>query len=716
MAIYCSQYLSSHPFAEGLCAVDIEESALTGYYGLLDYALAFFQHHADFILTVNSGSNIALRQNVIQSMHHLLPYSLYEPDEESNLTATHVAVQLRIAKWLSFSGDSSSIQMRIAAIRKVIEAIDYSALNDGTQRAFLDLNGLERFKCPKIRCLKFASGFQNQQERNLHLLEHDRPFKCSTEGCYARVTGFPSKCDLDSHSQRLHAHPADSTLFSRSRRNEMPDIHSAASRGDLESVKTLHKQGASLTATATSKSSKTPLVLAVRNGHYHICEYLLQQGVDPHDIGLHIISPITEAIQKSDQELFRLLFSFGSKAKPILPGDVALAIAAGSSEILEDLLANLSPQHIELRLYEILNLLLTLSQVRGGHRLNSEPMLETVVRLQHRVFAHAFPSLYEPDGTTPRPHIHRRNDDLPFKRLSKVLREMSLDPGPFLSAVFASKGWAIAECLLDLMSPGQLNIVNPSTKRTPLHHLAGTSVSTGFNRRCVRSLAQRIILLDGGVSANMRDLNGNLPLHSATIASSEILDLLIQHTNDLQERNGSNETALEIAVKFDLVDPLRQLLQSGRVHIGTSDMKTLIKLADESVSLETRRDMLKLLIPDRVSSPDATYNELLSLFNELRNSSAAEPFLFPVSTNDIAGYYDVIKEPMDFTTVEKKLEARQYAGFKDFVRDFNLMFDNCRKYHHESSRYASMAKRLEKVMRHQIRSNPKWQKAMEDGS
>lgn len=713
MAIYCSQYLASYPFAERLCADDIEESAVTGYYGLLDYALASFQHHTDFILTVNSGSNIDLRQNVIQSVGRLLYLS--------NLTATNAA--MRIAEWLSSRGDPSSIQMRTAAIRKVIEVIDYSALNDGTRRAFLDLNGLERFKCPRIRCLKFASGFQNQQERNLHLLEHDRPFKCSTEGCYARVTGFSSKCDMDNHSRRIHPHAADSALFSKPRRKEMSDIHSAASQGDLECVKTLHQQGASLTAATASKSSKTPLVLAVRNGHYHICEYLLQQGVNPHDVCVNYISPITEAIQMQDQELYRLFFSFESKAERISPRCVAQAIAAGSSEMLEDLLANSSPQHIESNIHEIFAALLRLSQIGGGRRLGSALMLQTVVRLQHRVFAHAFPSLYEPDGTTPRPHVHRRHNNLPFIRLYNILCEMNSERSQFLEAVFVSKAWAIAECLLDLMSPGQLNFGNPPIKRTPLHHLAGISVHTGFNRSCARSLAQRIILLDGGVSANMRDASGSLPLHVGTIASSEILDLLIQHTNDLLERNGSDETALESAVKRNLVDPLRQLLQSDRVHIGMGDMMTLRKLAGKSLRPEARGDMLKLLSLDRVSYPDTipltsdtTYNELLCLFNELRNSSAAEPFLFPVSTNDIADYYDVIKEPMDFTTVEQKLEARQYAGFKDFVRDFNLMFDNCRKYHHESSPYARMAKRLEQLMRHQIRSNPKWQKAMEDDS
>lgn len=695
---------------------------MSGYYGLLDYALAFFQHHTDFILTFNSDSNIDLRQKVIQSVDRLLPCSSFEPDEESNFTATNVAIQLRLAEWLGFRGGSSSIEMRTAAIRKVIEAIDHSTLNDGTRRAFLDLNGLERFKCPRIRCLKFASGFQNQQERNLHLLEHERPFKCSTEGCYARVTGFSSKCDMDNHSRRLHAHAADSALFSRPRRNEMSDIHSAASRGDLESVKTLHKQGASLTAAMTSRSSKTPLVLAVKNGHYHICEYLLQQGVDPdNNTGLDI-SPIIEASKQQDQELLRLLLSFGSKAEKNSPIYVAIAIATRSSELLEDLLANSSPQHIELNLYKILGFLMTLSWGEGDHRPNSAPMLQTAVRLQHRVVAHAFPSLYEPDGTTPRPHLHRRNDDLAFKRLSDILCEMHSVRATLLFEAFLHQRWAIAECLLDLMSPIQLSIVDPSTKATPLHRLTQSYFANAFDTSYAQSLAQRL-LLSNSTSANMRDWRGNLPLHMAAGANSVFLYLLIQHTNDLQERNGAGETALEIAVKLNRVDSLSQLLQSDRVFIGTRDMKTLIELAERSVDPGARRDMLKLLSPDRVSSPDiipsttdATYNELLCLFNELRNSSAAEPFLFPVSTNDIADYYDVIKEPMDFTTVEKKLEARQYAGFKDFVKDFNLMFDNCRKYHHESSPYARMAKRLEQFMRHQIRSNPKWQKAMGDAS
>ncbi len=47
---------------------------------------------------------------------------------------------------------------------------------------------------------------------------------------------------------------------------------------------------------------------------------------------------------------------------------------------------------------------------------------------------------------------------------------------------------------------------------------------------------------------------------------------------------------------------------------------------------------------------------------------------------DIDDYFDVIKEPMDFTTVKKKLSHNVYNSVQEFIRDMNLVFDNCVHY------------------------------------
>lgn len=102
------------------------------------------------------------------------------------------------------------------------------------------------------------------------------------------------------------------------------------------------------------------------------------------------------------------------------------------------------------------------------------------------------------------------------------------------------------------------------------------------------------------------------------------------------------------------------------------------------------------------------YNQLLHLLNDMQNHNASWPFLNPVSRDDVADYYDVIKEPMDLSTMEAKLEADNYATPEDFVRDAKLIFDNCRKYNNETTPYAKSANKLEKYMWSQIKTIPEW--------
>ena len=102
------------------------------------------------------------------------------------------------------------------------------------------------------------------------------------------------------------------------------------------------------------------------------------------------------------------------------------------------------------------------------------------------------------------------------------------------------------------------------------------------------------------------------------------------------------------------------------------------------------------------------YNQLLHLLNDLQNHASSWPFLQPVSRDDVADYYDVIKEPMDLSLMEAKLEQDNYSSPEDFIRDAKLIFDNCRKYNNETTPYAKSATKLEKFMWTQIRQIPEW--------
>ncbi|XP_019875742.2 protein polybromo-1 isoform X3 [Aethina tumida] len=59
-------------------------------------------------------------------------------------------------------------------------------------------------------------------------------------------------------------------------------------------------------------------------------------------------------------------------------------------------------------------------------------------------------------------------------------------------------------------------------------------------------------------------------------------------------------------------------------------------------------------------------------------------------------YYDVIAEPIDFLEIESKIRADQYSCELDLVKDFKLMFSNCRQYNEENSTIYDDSLMLEK--------------------
>ncbi|KAK5290167.1 histone acetyltransferase [Cryomyces antarcticus] len=102
------------------------------------------------------------------------------------------------------------------------------------------------------------------------------------------------------------------------------------------------------------------------------------------------------------------------------------------------------------------------------------------------------------------------------------------------------------------------------------------------------------------------------------------------------------------------------------------------------------------------------YNYLLHLLNDMQNSSHSWPFLQPVNKDEVADYYDVIKEPMDLGTMEEKHEKDLYPTPEDFIKDASLVFNNCRKYNNETTPYAKAASKLEKFMWSKIKEVPEW--------
>eukprot|EP01118_Nematostelium_gracile_P016166 TRINITY_DN6634_c0_g1_i2.p1 TRINITY_DN6634_c0_g1~~TRINITY_DN6634_c0_g1_i2.p1 ORF type:complete len:218 (-),score=45.43 TRINITY_DN6634_c0_g1_i2:19-672(-) len=65
----------------------------------------------------------------------------------------------------------------------------------------------------------------------------------------------------------------------------------------------------------------------------------------------------------------------------------------------------------------------------------------------------------------------------------------------------------------------------------------------------------------------------------------------------------------------------------------------------------------------------------------------------PVALN-IPDYFDVIKNPMDFSTIQNKMEAGMYSNIEEFAEDARLTFENALLYNQPKSEIGTMTKTL----------------------
>ena len=83
------------------------------------------------------------------------------------------------------------------------------------------------------------------------------------------------------------------------------------------------------------------------------------------------------------------------------------------------------------------------------------------------------------------------------------------------------------------------------------------------------------------------------------------------------------------------------------------------------------------------------------LLKSIQLNKSAWPFLRPVDERQVPDYYDVIKNPMDLSEVERNLNKQNYTTLTNFIGDITQIFDNCHYYNDAKSSIVLCANNLE---------------------
>jgi histone acetyltransferase len=93
-------------------------------------------------------------------------------------------------------------------------------------------------------------------------------------------------------------------------------------------------------------------------------------------------------------------------------------------------------------------------------------------------------------------------------------------------------------------------------------------------------------------------------------------------------------------------------------------------------------------------------SELLSIVRKVEEQHFSWPFRAPVDTNEVKDYLDVITEPIDLSTMDKRIrKGGWYKSKKQLHSDMVLMVNNCKTYNDVSSPYYECATNLEKYLK-----------------
>lgn len=85
---------------------------------------------------------------------------------------------------------------------------------------------------------------------------------------------------------------------------------------------------------------------------------------------------------------------------------------------------------------------------------------------------------------------------------------------------------------------------------------------------------------------------------------------------------------------------------------------------------------------------------LARALEKLRKADHMSIFAEEVPRDDVPDYYDIIKYPMCFRTIQQKLEGSKYKSLQQFKDDLHLMFNNATTYNNPSTIFFKEAKRL----------------------
>ncbi|GFT32224.1 CREB-binding protein [Nephila pilipes] len=157
-----------------------------------------------------------------------------------------------------------------------------------------------------------------------------------------------------------------------------------------------------------------------------------------------------------------------------------------------------------------------------------------------------------------------------------------------------------------------------------------------------------------------------------------------------------------INVKHDSVIDKQELASP---QISSKPLKSSVVKTE--LGSESSQPISKLNPMAEIFKPDELRCTLMRTFENLyMQDPESLPFRQPVDPQSlgITDYFDIIKKPIDLSTIKQKLDIGEYQDPWQYIDDVNLMFNNAQLYNKKTSRVYKHCKKLAVVFEQDIDS------------
>lgn len=215
-------------------------------------------------------------------------------------------------------------------------------------------------------------------------------------------------------------------------------------------------------------------------------------------------------------------------------------------------------------------------------------------------------------------------------------------------------------------------------------------------------------MIDKGANINHTDNKKQTALHWAQKSrKADTVDFLITRgANPIARKNDKKRVTTKKKPANDRKEPKKYVLtvfKNGQwLPLTDEDFAQLEKECPEVARIikdPVALDSLEVPeIPDDVPIYDHWEKPAKKIIATLWKHDMAWLFHYPVDTKawGIEDYYNIVKKPMDFTTIKFKLSNNGYKKVEEFITDVNQVFENCILYNGESNQYSLVAKKMRK--------------------